>query len=233
MASEKTYSLRTKTSMQPVPIVKPRDDESGLKTLRYEEVQEGRQPIPVTVPPPRIPPTDTHPALREPALSLADEDSAKRDSGLAPMTSTNMREGSVISIGSASKKTVAITNTDATTTATATANTNNATLPSTAPATPVVAERSSSWSSNATNKLRKTNGGKKNASPDTPESADNRTTSEDNFSPLMTPIPTDAQLELDFMDQVTFSNRGSVLLGGKKAVNAQLRTNPNANICRR
>lgn len=45
------------------------------------------------------------------------------------------------------------------------------------------------------------------------------------FSPITTPIPTDSLLDEDFLRTLSFSKRGSMMLGGEKAVNSQARTN--------
>lgn len=182
-----------------------------IKTLRYEDVLPAKPPIPVTVPPPRAPPTDTHPSLRSSVVGISEQDSAKRDSGLAPTTSTFARDGSLEAADDRSLN----------------AATSGILTPlAVAPKTPIMVK---SDSSSTIGKWRMANLGKKDSrvdTPKTPESGATKTfsTSDEEFSPITTPIPTDKQLHLDFMDKVTFSNRGSVLLGGKKAVNGQART---------
>ncbi|EDO03221.1 hypothetical protein SS1G_05701 [Sclerotinia sclerotiorum 1980 UF-70] len=68
----------------------------GLIAMRYEDMFPGaRAPIPVTVAPPLSPPSETHPAFRPRLLAHEVEglkDDAKRDSGLAPTTSTITRD---------------------------------------------------------------------------------------------------------------------------------------------
>jgi hypothetical protein len=70
MAPAKSGSLRVKKIAN---LQEPRDDE-GIKVLRYEETIPAKAPIPVTVAPPRAPPTDLHPALRRPVGGLEEED---------------------------------------------------------------------------------------------------------------------------------------------------------------
>jgi hypothetical protein len=65
---------------------------------------------------------------------------------------------------------------------------------------------------------------RKGSLPKTPNGK-NTSTSEEDFSPITTPIPTDSLLEEDFLDQLSFSKRGSMMLGGKKAVNGHARVN--------
>lgn len=48
---------------------------------------------------------------------------------------------------------------------------------------------------------------------------------EEDFSPITTPIPNETLLEDDFMQSMSFSKRGSMMLAGKKAINGQARTN--------
>jgi hypothetical protein len=61
--------------------------------------------------------------------------------------------------------------------------------------------------------------------PDAPR-IDSATTP-DEFTPITTPIPTDNLFGENFMDGLSFSNRGSVMFGGKKAVE---RPNPQARV---
>ena len=48
---------------------------------------------------------------------------------------------------------------------------------------------------------------------------------EKEFVPITTDIPTDEFLDEEFLRTLSFSKRGSVMLGGKKAVNGQARVN--------
>lgn len=57
---------------------------------------------------------------------------------------------------------------------------------------------------------------RKNSLPKTPN---NRDESNEEFTPITTPIPMDNLMEDGFMDGLSFSNRGSVMFGGKKAIN--------------
>jgi len=183
-----------------------------LIALRYEESALGKPPIPVTVAPPRAPPTDTHPALRRPISGMEEKDETKRDSGLAATTSSKAREGSVNSN----------TVDDAANVLGVTISFNSTPAPNPAPMTsspelPKLeksasdSSRSGSFSKWRRQGLKKTNSGEKKA-PD------------DVFA-ITTSIPTDSFVEEDFLDKLSFSNRGSVMLGGKKAINGQVRFN--------
>lgn len=197
MAPEKLGSLRAKSM---ATTHRARVDD-GLKTLRYEETLPAKPPIPVTVAPPRAPPTDTHPALREIATRYEEQDPSKRDSGLAPTTSTVGREGSVN-----------------------TADENSLASTLKMPVTPQIPKTPNITKSDSVGPVSRRKL-KKDGRPKTPSSRGSRRTytSDDEFSPITTPIPSDNQLDLDFMDQISFSNRGSVLLGGKKAINGHAR----------
>lgn len=48
---------------------------------------------------------------------------------------------------------------------------------------------------------------------------------EEDFTPITTPIPGESLLEDDFMQSMSFSKRGSMMLSGRKAVNGQARFN--------
>src|SRR5271168_4228627 len=91
MAPKKPGSLRMKSA---ATLQQARTD-NGLIALRYEETTPAKPPIPVTVAPPHAPPTDTHPALRIPTSGAQEGDESKRDSGLAPTTSSKAHEGSL------------------------------------------------------------------------------------------------------------------------------------------
>ena len=208
--SPASSSLRTKSTGTTTP--KTRTDD-GIITLRYEETIPAKPPIAVTVAPPRAPPTDTHPALRR--VEEREEDKGKRDSGLAPTTSSKAREGSeldekddgalgFINFGSSIPPTPQ--------------------SPSTVPETPIN-KKSESIRSGSLSRWR-TPGSRKGSLPRTPPSnAKMASPSEEEFTPITTPIPTESLLDPEFLDQLSFSNRGSIMMGGKKAVNGQARQN--------
>src|SRR3954452_1824556 len=84
-----------------------RREDDGLLVMPYDDAVEGEAPIHVTVAPPRADEkerakekeTNIHPLFRRrPATGLEDKDDSKRDSGLAPTTSSKAREGSVNTI---------------------------------------------------------------------------------------------------------------------------------------
>ncbi|TAQ86240.1 hypothetical protein B7494_g5450 [Chlorociboria aeruginascens] len=139
-------------------ISRTRVDE-GIKTLRYEDTVESKPPIPIVLPPPLG--SDVHPALR----SLAEDrerDNSKRDSGLAPTTSSKAREDSV-NIGDDSAFGVTI-------------NFNSRPQPSSVPQSPTTSQP-----------------------PETPKLAKS--------------------------ESVGSGSRGSIMFGGKKAMNTQGRLN--------
>jgi hypothetical protein len=205
MAPEKLSSLRTKAA---VSVQSLRTDE-GLKVLRYEETTPAKPPIPVTIAPPRVPPVDTHPALRSSPGRIDKLDQSKRDSGLAPTEST-ARSGSLI----AGDEYCSIAPTNS-----ASIHMSGLAIPET-PKTPRVLK---SENSSISSRWRR-GSGMRDRNPKTPESEKrNAMGSDGGFSRITTPIPTDGELELDFMDDIAFSKRGSVLLGGKKALNGRHR----------
>jgi hypothetical protein len=199
MALEKIGGLLTKIATTAQSSVA----NGGLKSLRYEETLPAKPPIPVTIVPPRAPPTDTHPALRRPPSSTEQQDISKRDSGLAPTESTAAREGSL---------TAGDENSLFSPTSSSLAHTNSAMTPE----IPESLDLNKRDSSSTLSRWRRGSIKKENY-PKTPQRQGNKTRgSDDDFSPITTPIPTDGQLELNFMDKISFSNRGSVLLSGKK-----------------
>ncbi len=187
--------------------------DGALKSLRYEETLPAKPPIPVAMVPPHAPPTDAHPALRRPASSIEQQDISKRDSGPAPTESAVVREGSLIAGDE---------NSSFTPTSGSQAHTNSAMTPET-PKSPNFIK---SDSSSTAGQWRRPSI-KKGDSPKTPQEEEGRTAgSDEDFSPITTPIPTESQLELNFMDQISFSKRGSVLLAGKKVRKERSRENP-------
>ena len=208
MAPDELSSLRTKAVLT---VQSLRTDE-GIKALRYEETLPARPPIPVTIAPPRSPPTDTHPALRRSTSGIREQDLRKRDSGLAPTESTAAREGSLItgeesSLPAPANKSLADTSGPARREVPKTPNTVKSDSASTI----------SRW---------RRGSGNKETVPGSPKSTESKSYgSEAEFSPITTPIPTKSELQLDFMDHIAFSKHGSVLLGGKKALNRRSRAN--------
>jgi hypothetical protein len=208
MAPEKPGGLRKKIAT----TVQSSTAKGGLKSLRYEETLPAKPPIPVTIVPPRAPPTDTHPALRRPPGSTEQQDMSKRDSGLAPTESTAAREGSLTAGDESSLFSP---------TSSSLAHTNSAMTPE----TPKSPNFTRSESSSTVGRWRR-GSIKVGNGPKTPQREGSKAGgSDDDFSPITTPIPTEDQLELNFMDQISFSNRGSVLLSGKKVRKLRSREN--------
>jgi hypothetical protein len=260
-------------------------NDNGLRTLRYEEAAQGKTPIPVTVPPPRRPPVDLHPALRERRdLDLGEGGrEGKRDSGLAPTTSSRgigiQREGSVAatSIATASigespeEDNLRETYTDMGAGCGLRFDFGSSGFNSkpgqgevNIPKTPESKEERSGSGSNARTSVgsggsmrrwgrskskkekewQEVNWSSKkrissssvvtpksirsqNESQDAPRISEAQEPKEEHeheyFSRLTTPIPSAGFLEDDFLDNMSFSKRGSIMFGGKKAVNGQLR----------
>jgi len=174
----------------------------SIKSLRYEETLPAKPPIPVTIVPPRAPPTDTHPALRRPPSNTEQQDISKRDSGLAPTESTAAREGSLAAGDESSLFSP---------TSSSLVHTNSTMTPEPPKSPNFTKSDSSSTVSRWRDSIKKADG------PKTPQREGSKTGgSDDEFAPITTPIPTEDQLELNFMDQISFSHRGSVLLSGKK-----------------
>jgi hypothetical protein len=202
----------------------PRASDSMI-SLRYEETLPAKPPIPVTVAPPRAPPTDMHPALRRTNNDMSDEDGWKRDSGLAPTTSSKAREGSVNTVeenNNAPGLGLAAS-------LSASASVNSPALKvHSAPETPaktlpeVKVTKGGSLSLENSSRWRRPSSSR-SSKPKTPPTIA-RAASVENFTPITTSIPTDSLLEEDFLNKLSFSKRGSVMLGGKKAVNRPVRT---------
>lgn len=193
--------------------------DQGLITLRYEDSTAARPPIPVTVPPPRQPPTDIHPALRRPKSGINSEE-GKRDSGLAATTSSRARSTRDAREGSAREGSFV----------TMEENTglkidfDAGKLPSSAPKTPTEEPKAPTLvktgsTSSATGSRWRRRGSSKSA-PQSPVAA-----SISSYVSIETPIPTESFLDESFLDSIEFSKRGSMLLGGRKAVAPQPRPN--------
>ena len=207
MSPDKPSSLRSKL------MSIPRANDSMI-SLRYEETIPAKPPIPITVAPPRAPPTDTHPALRRTTNDASGEDGWKRDSGLAPTTSSKAREGSVNTVEeNASSLSTRVSS--------------PAVKVQSAPETPAKSlpeakvMKSSSMSSSGSKRWRR-HSSVKSTNPKTPPKI-MRSTPTEEFTPITMNIPTDS-LEEDFLSRLSFSKRGSVMLGGKKAINRPVRT---------
>ncbi|KAI9746154.1 MAG: hypothetical protein M1818_000835 [Claussenomyces sp. TS43310] len=197
MAPERAGSLRMKTASATTLL----HASESLRILRYEQTLSAGSSIPIVVAPPRIPTDETKLTIRGAPSAIEDHDPAKRDSGLARTSSSVAMEYG---------------------------NSGDESLP------PMVANASSSQASAVTMSSRRIHradssndncvtgelgiGQEETISKPAEFQTHIPVTSGREFSPITTPIPTEGQLDLDFMDQVTFSQRGSVLLRGKKAI---------------
>ncbi|TVY94041.1 TBC domain-containing protein [Lachnellula willkommii] len=193
---------------------------NGLVAVRYEDSVAAKAPLAVIVAPPRVPPADTHPALRTP------HDEKKRDSGLAPTTTTTswstVREGS-LNAPSTEKNALGFTiNVDASPPPPiAPLEPAQTYSPPKTPANNKIVKKSYSMSGSRWRRPTSKGSKKSGAPPKTPTSAGKD--AEEHYSPITTNIPTDSLLEADFLTSISFSKRGSIMLGGKKAVNGHAR----------
>ncbi len=217
----------------PIPEETPTRLDNGLLTLRYEEAAPARPPIPVTVPPPRQPPVEEHPAFRRDFSALRGGDERKRDSGLAPTTASSRKggrsersfgvgEGSIMTVEEgdgvvASPEELLGVRIDFDTSASPPKSSGSGTAKaSTERAQPI--EKVESAGSG--NRLRK-----KRSLQQAPPKEEQQ-----EFQPIETDIPTESLLSEDFLDKMTFSNRGSVMLGGKKVRPSSAKENGQARI---
>jgi hypothetical protein len=206
-----TGTLRTKSGALPQQQMRT---DNGILTLRYEETLPAKPPIAVTVAPPqRAPPIDTHPALRRKKSGVEETDESKRDSGLAPTMSSKAREGSVNTV----EENILGVKIDF----------NSSTQSTIPPQTPVPSTpnitKSDSMGSGSMSRWRNPVS-RKNSTPKTPRTPTSTYTQEE-FSPITTPIPTESLIDDEFLRGITFSKRGSMMLGGEKAVDGHARTN--------
>lgn len=219
----KSASSPTTTTLSNLPLIPRMRSDNGILTLRYEEAVLGSKPIPVTVAPPRAPPTDLHPALRvrrTSALDLEDRE-WKRDSGLAPTTSSKAREDSLNSLSEDNILGLKIDFDSGFSSSPSAMNT-----PQTPPKQEFTRSMSKSESVKSGSMRRWARSGSKKDVKDvdiTPMTLKSQKSieEEEQFSPLTTPIPSEGFGD-DFMN-ISFSKRGSVMLGGKRAVNGHLR----------
>ncbi|TVY40948.1 TBC domain-containing protein [Lachnellula subtilissima] len=173
---------------------------NALVAVRYEDSVAAKAPIPVIVAPPRAPPADTHPALRTP------HDEKKRDSGLAPTTtsSSTAREGS-LKVVSTEKNVLGFINFDSPPPPPI-APLEPAQTYSPPPKTPAntkIVKKSYSMSGARWRRPTSKGSRKSSAPPKTPTSAGKG--AEEQYSPITTNIPTDSLLEADFLTQPSFS----------------------------
>lgn len=206
-------SLGTKPLITPGGLTSSARADDGIVTLRYEETTAAKPPIPVTVAPPRNPPTDTHPALRRGGESEGEE--GKRDSGLA---SSKAREGSLHTSDDKDTEEGVLGEFKIEFGSSIPASQREST-----PASPKIKKSESVASSGGSMSRWQKPGSRKGSLPKTPSSgsAMMASRSEEEFSPIMTPIPTDSLLDEEFLETLSFSKRGSMMLGGKKALTAR------------
>ncbi|KAI6248452.1 hypothetical protein HI914_03153 [Erysiphe necator] len=223
MASTFTRKKRSSSSLRNsqlviTPITQTRVD-NGILTVRYEEAQHSRPPIAVTIPPPTHtsiqPPTDVHPAFRD-SFENVEDNVRKRDSGLANTTTNSpCIEGLYFDKSSSSIKLAPLKiesyfgiqiNFDL-------SGTENVSTP-TLDKSPLVssslvcpASSESGWHNYI------------HAISDKAMSSFDQ----DKFSGIQTKIPTDQWLGDGFLEHLSFSKRGSIMVDGRKAVEAHAR----------
>lgn len=176
-----------------------------------------KAPIAVTTPPPRDAPTDIHPALRRPKTGGDNaKDEGKRDSGLAPTTSSRAREGSVNTTDAIEEEVSLGVEIDFDKSSKVVSPLQSPTQASTSKVitkSPSIGSGSMRWKPGS----RKSSNGRVSGAEKTDE--------EKEFVPITTDIPTDEFLDEEFLRTLSFSKRGSVMLGGRKVVNGHARAN--------
>lgn len=189
--------------------ISPRQSESALIakdsliSFRYESLPTAQAPIPVTVAPRRAPPADIHPALRRRRSGPldGDDDASKRDSGLAPTTSTSARKGSLTSLDDSSTSMAIVIDFDRPAPVS-----DDLRRPSKSDSIP-----SASDSASASREV-----------PPRPSvrsrSSETSTLAEMASPAITTAIPTDQLMDEEFLGNMSFSKRGSIMFGGKKGV---------------
>jgi len=215
METSSSGNIRTSSIAKSAPT---RTDDK-LISLRYEDCIPSKPPIPVTVAPPRAPPDSVHPALRRPGSSLVDREDSKRDSGLAPTTSSKTREESANTDGDSASNFLGVS-IDFSPPPQAT----NINLPQVSTREPVAVSMSKSEGVGSGSLNKWISPSPKDNLLQTPPAKSTSTSTDVPFS-ITTPIPNESLLEEDFLEQLSFSKRGSMMLGGKKAVKGHERVN--------
>ncbi|CAD6503365.1 BgTH12-03031 [Blumeria graminis f. sp. triticale] len=201
-------SLRKRHSLVITPTTQTREDK-GMLTMRYEEALKAKPPIAVTVPPPILPPTDVHPALR-PNCEDIEGEKRKRDSGLANTMNSRLEESLAAETGVPFRLSVAPSEIEER------LNSNTG---------------GDSLCQDTTTNLSPTNSRLSSPYPGRLERSDSkwrlklrakladerRKVLPEKFTHILTEIPTECWMEDDFMDQVAFSKRGSVMLEESKS----------------
>lgn len=156
---------------------------------------------------------------------MFDEYERKRDSGLAPTTTSSKQESDsvrTVDEGSASALGIGLP-----------ISFNSTVSPATPPATMASSQGEVATGGQkeepglSATKLSKVDSKESRGRFSRPSSRSNSTpetpNKQEEFAPLTTPIPTDSLLDEGFLDGLSFSKRGSIMFGGKKAVNGQAR----------
>ncbi|RKF65028.1 hypothetical protein OnM2_013001 [Erysiphe neolycopersici] len=203
------------------PITQTRVD-NGMLTVRYEEAQFSSPPMAVTIPPPIHisiqPPTDVHPAFRTSSEDVEDSE-WKRDSGL-PNTTNNSSCTEGIYLDSNASSPIKLTplqidshfgiqiNFDL-------SRPENLQTPA--------SDKCPLFSSSLVCPASSESGWNKYI-----HAIANEATSgydQDKFFGIETYIPTGQWIGDGFLEQLSFSKRGSIMVDGRKAVEAQARLN--------
>ncbi|KUJ15509.1 RabGAP/TBC [Mollisia scopiformis] len=173
-------------------------NENGIEALSYEDTTAGKPPIPVIKAPPRLPPTETHPALRRTSLSAEEE--KKRDSGLTTTTRSDPRSNSLAgsTLQDKERELGIVIDFDA-----------NSALANTVSLAPPMSagdeglRKSETKSSGIGSRWRKSSNKK-------------RKSEAEDFTPLSTQIPTHSLIDDETLESIQFSKRGSLMLLGDR-----------------
>lgn len=210
-----SFTIRRNKVAHEIPVLtsSATRNDHGIAAVNYEETVAGKPPIPVIRSPPRNPPEESHPALRN-GLSAV-EDAWKRDSGLATTTSSKPRQDSFGGSTVEEKERELGLKIDFDSNSTI-ANTNTSLSASLAGGDEGL--RKSETKSSGLGSSRWKLPGKKSA----PKNTDSV---EEDYIPLTTPIPVESLMEEEALNSIQFTKRGSMLMLGSKVVAGHARPN--------
>ncbi|KAE8452453.1 hypothetical protein EG329_000355 [Mollisiaceae sp. DMI_Dod_QoI] len=210
----------------PILTPSPTRPDNGVLALRYEETTAAKAPIAVIKAPPRQEPNEIHPALRRPKTGVSVEDQRrKRDSGLAPTTSSKARTGSVAgsTIEVVEKELPLGVKIDFDSNSVI-ANKSQSAAPMFVPLLSNEPLKKSETRSSGVGSAKWRKPSSKKSNNNTAKSPTESAFSED-YSPITTPIPTDNLIDDEWLRRIEFSKRGSIMLLGKNVLNGHARAN--------
>lgn len=240
MALDNETNVVTGRPSASLPAKTRRDN--GVMAVPYAETTPAERPISITVPLRAAPSLDVHPALRpRPNTGEEDEEERKRDSGLAPTTSSiTMKEGSLNTVdeggrdvdkeGGAEASNTVLGNHDPALSPKGTSAERTSLAPS-VPTTPITSKpesvrsaslRSPSIASSSMHRWKRPLS-RKSSGAMSPGSIDEIKPVEA-FKPIVMDIPTEKFVEEDFMQKVEFSKRGSIMVNLMNNPQARPRT---------